>query len=120
MKATYVAQPHDNEYKHQKMTNFKSNKPSTSCDLHTLLHTVEQVKCRLEKEIRQRDTNISKHKHNHGNKKGDKPENTMEAENSTSPDDFACELEQLSLSDVGTTDLENLEPLSYENFTPRE
>jgi hypothetical protein len=56
-------------------------------------------------------TNIGKCKHNHGKKKGDKPENTMEAENSTSPDDFACELEQLSLSDV-----DNLEPLSDKEF----
>jgi hypothetical protein len=91
-------------------------------DLHTLLDSVQKVKERLEKEIRQNAQQSGKRKrdvHDNAHKNTDAEiEQNAKVENvSVSElDNFNMELEQLSLSGVDDDDLDNLEPLSESEF----
>ena len=109
--------PSNNAYKRQKYSDKKPHAKPTAGDLHTLLDTMEQVKNRLDKEIRQRNTENGKRKRDHTEKVENSAQNNTEAIGSTNTiDNFTTELEELSLSDMDSKDLEDLEPLSDSEF----
>jgi hypothetical protein len=107
MRAQYEAQPR-NANKRQKTNN---SQPKQGGDLHVLLDTVNDVKARLEKELKQLQTTCGKRKavslmDNIVVKKEEKSNSKNITEN------FSSELEELTLSDVSDGDLDNLSDLS--------
>jgi uncharacterized membrane protein YheB (UPF0754 family) len=107
MRAQYEAQPR-NANKRQKTNN---SQPKQGGDLHVLLDTVNDVKARIEKELKQLQTTCGKRKavslmDNIVVKKEEKSNSKNITEN------FSSELEELTLSDVSDGDLDNLSDLS--------
>jgi hypothetical protein len=120
---TNAARPRGTGSKRQRTTEKMPEKfRSSGGDLHTLLDSVQKVKERLEKEIRQNAQQSGKRKrdvHDNAHKNTEtKITQNAKAENisATELDDFNMELEQLSLSGVDDDDLDNLEPLSESEF----
>ena len=108
MRAQYEAQPRNNANKRQKTTH---GQPKQDGDLHVLLDTLNDVKTRLEKEIKQRQMKCGKRKavtlmDNVVIEKEEKSDTQNVNEN------FSSELEELTLSDVSDGDLDTLSDLS--------
>ena len=116
MRAQYEAQPH-NANKRQKLNN---NKPKPGGDLHVLFETFNDVKTRIEKELKQRSMTCGKRKavsvmeniaiNNGDNQKNKNCHSTNITKNIT--DNFSSELEELTLSDVSDGDFEMLSDIS--------
>jgi hypothetical protein len=132
MRGTYLAQAQ----KRQKTngsganSNKKYNKPGG--DLHTLLDDIENIKARLDKELKQRGQTGGKRKRENDElESGEIDENLqgsnareLNAQESSGPnalnasvaENFSGELAELSLSDVHESDLDGLDPLSEDEF----
>jgi hypothetical protein len=117
MKGVYDAQSRGYNAKRQKFNKKSDNKPKApGGDLHVLLDQVESIRARIEKELKQQQQEGGKRKRDENvqeeARKAPKPVVQPESEMDTYND----ELEQLTLSDVHESDLEDLEPLSEEEF----
>jgi fructose-1,6-bisphosphatase len=116
MRAQYEAQPH-NANKRQKNNN---NQSKSGGDLHVLIATFNDVKARIEKELKQRSTACGKRKavsfaedvvvEKDDNKKNKKIDSNNIKKNIA--ENFSSELEELTLSDVSDGDFEVLSELS--------
>jgi hypothetical protein len=107
MRAQYKAQPR-NANKRQKTYN---NQPKQGGDLHVLLDTINDVKARLEKELKQRQMTCGKRKtvslvDNIVIEKQEK------ADSRNITETFSSELEELTLSDVSDGDFDMLSDIS--------
>jgi hypothetical protein len=117
MKGVYDAQSRGYNAKRQKFNKKSDNKPKApGGDLHILMDQVESIRARIEKELKQQQQEGGKRKRDENvqeeARKAPKPVVQPESEMDTYND----ELEQLTLSDVHESDLEDLEPLSEEEF----
>jgi hypothetical protein len=107
MRAQYEAQPR-NANKRQKTNN---SQPTQGGDLHVLLDTINDIKARLEKELKQRQMTCGKRKtvslvDNIVIEKQEK------ADSRNITETFSSELEELTLSDVSDGDFDMLSDIS--------
>jgi hypothetical protein len=109
MRAQYEAQPRNNNANKRQKTTY--SQPKQDGDLHVLLDTMNDVKTRLDKEIKQRQMTCGKRK---AITLTDDvvigKEEKSDARNIT--ENFSSELEELTLSDVSDGDLDTLSDLS--------
>jgi hypothetical protein len=109
MRAQYEAQPRNNNTNKRQKTTY--SQPKQDGDLHVLLDTMNDVKTRLDKEIKQRQMTCGKRK---AITLTDDvvigKEEKSDARNIT--ENFSSELEELTLSDVSDGDLDTLSDLS--------
>ena len=116
MRGTYAARAGRYGGKRQKTKpDSNSSRKTPGGDFHTLLDDLEHIKERVEKEIKQRKQESGKRKRE-DNVHEEKQETPQSAAAENVSDNFDGELEQLTLSDVPESELEDLEPLSEEEF----
>jgi hypothetical protein len=116
MRGTYAAKTGGYGAKRQKtQPDADSSRRTPGGDLHTLLDDLKHIRERVEKEIKQRGQESGKRKRE-DNVHEEKQETPQSAAAENVSDNFDGELEQLTLSDVPESELEDLEPLSEEEF----